>query len=52
MRADWERYSKYLTLLYYSKETAEYAASHREKPMDFDGITEDTIGMEGVEVNL
>lgn len=52
LRCEHAEYNNSYKLLYYSKETAEYAASHREKPMDFDGITEDTIGMEGVEVNL
>lgn len=52
LRCEHREYNNSYKLLYYSKETAEFAASRREKPMDFDGITEETIGMEDVNVNF
>lgn len=52
LRCEHEEYNNSYKLLYYSKETAKLAATLREKPMDFDGITEETIGMEDMHMNI
>ncbi len=52
LRCEHEEYNNNYKLLYYDKETASMAESMREKPMDFDGIVEETIGMEDVNINV
>lgn len=52
LEADNEEYSNSYQLLYYDKETAKLAENMKEKPMDFDGIKDYTIGVEGVDIEL
>ncbi|MBQ9482357.1 MAG: hypothetical protein IJU84_09345 [Clostridia bacterium] len=52
LRCEHHEYDNRYKLLYYSKETAAFAESLREKPMDFDGIVEETIGLEDVETEI